>query len=132
MFLSENVQSLSKGEILTKPVSKSATDDQHLLEQTRNATADLGGCGFGDEDRHDGTASTDSHSSYDATCVDQGDIVVRARLQRGSDEEDAAEAHESVQPTPFLVDERGADGTKEGSSCEERDHVGRDGGVLFV
>jgi hypothetical protein len=117
---------------LTKPVSESATDNQHLLEQTRNTTADLGRRSFGNENRHDRTAATDSHSSNNATCVDQGDIVVCSGLQGGSDIEDPAEAHESVQAAPFLVDESRGDGAEEGSGCEEGHDVGGDGGVLFV
>jgi hypothetical protein len=117
---------------LTKPVSESATNNQHLLEQTRNATADLGRSSLGNEDRHDRTATTDSHSSNDATCVDQGDVVVCSGLQGGSDIEDPAKAHESVQPAPFFVDESRGDGAEEGSGCEERYDVGGDGGVLLV
>jgi hypothetical protein len=117
---------------LTKPVSKSASNNQHLLEQTRNATTNLRRSSLRNEDRHDSTATTDSHTSNNATGVDQGDVVVCSGLHGGSDIEDAAEAHESVQAAPFLVDESRGDGAEEGSGCEERDDVGGDGGVLLV
>jgi hypothetical protein len=58
--------------------------------------------------------------------------VVCSGLQGGSDVEDPAEAHESVQAAPFLVDESGGDGAEEGSRCEEGYDIGGDGGVLLV
>ena len=58
--------------------------------------------------------------------------MVRSGLHGGSDVEDATEAHESVQATPFLVDESRGDGAEEGSGCEERHDVGGNGGVLLV
>ena len=114
------------------PVSERAANDEKLLEETRDAATDCRRAVLRNEDRRDARHASNADTCNDSASVDLTDGMVCGRLDGSPDQENEGEGHERVATTKLLVCDRSADGAEEATSCEQRDDVGGDLGVLGV
>lgn len=117
---------------IVEPVSECRTDDQELLEETRDAATDLGGAVLSDVDRCDAGHASNTEASDEAADVDLADMVKRRDLDDGADEENNCKPQERSLATQLVVGIRGKDGAEETTCCEQGNNVLGNVGVCLV
>ena len=133
---------------VVEPVGDHDTEDDELLEQTRDTATHVGGRVFCDKDGGDTCHATDANwyrsssamihhtrsrlltSSNDTSTVDLANVVMSTSLYGSTYQEDDSVEDKGSLASEAVIQKGGEDGAEEGTGSQQTDDVGRDVSVL--
>lgn len=114
---------------IVEPVSKSRTNNQEFLEETRDAASNTWWAVLSNVNRRNAGHATDTETSDETTTIDLADMVKRSDLDDCTDHEDDGETQKRVLATEPVVEDGCEDCAEETACCEQGNNVLGDVGV---